>query len=91
MRIAALDYPLFVVKKLTDEPQKYLREEDEKYANLKDYARLKEWYKKYYPEMFAFDNLEQRIKIYQLIDTLHLLVDWSSDRELYKKLDELTA
>jgi len=90
VRIAALDYPLFVVKKLTDEPQKYLREEDEKYANLKDYARLKEWYKKYYPEMFAFDNLEQRIKIYQLIDTLHLLVDWSSDKELFRKLDELT-
>ncbi len=88
--VAALDYPLFVIEKMTDEPHKYLREEDEQYANLKDYAKLKEWYRKYYPEMFAFENLGKRVRLYQLIDTLHLLVDWSSDTELYDKLDELT-
>lgn len=90
VQIAALDYPLFVVQKLTDEPQKYLREEDEQYADVKDYARLKEWYRKYYPEMFAFENIDERVKLYQLIDTLHLLVDWSHDRELYDKLEALT-
>lgn len=88
--IAALDYPLFVIEKLTDEPHKYLREEDEQYADVKDYARLKEWYRTYYPEMFAFENIDERVKLYQLIDTLHLLVDWSSSTELYDKLDELT-
>lgn len=90
VQIAALDYPLFVIQKLTDEPHKYLREEDEQYADVKDYAKLKEWYRKYYPEMFAFDNLDERVKLYQLIDTLHLLVDWSHDRELYDKLEALT-
>lgn len=88
--IAALDYPLFVVEKLTNEPHKYLREEDEQYADLKDYARLKEWYRTYYPEMFAFENLDKRVRLYQLIDTLHLLIDWSSSTELYDKLDALT-
>lgn len=88
--ISALDYPLFVVEKLTNEPHKYLREEDEQYADLKDYARLKEWYRTYYPEMFVFENLDKRVKLYQLIDILHLLVDWSSSTELYDKLDELT-
>lgn len=91
VQIAALDYPLFVVQKLTDEPQKYLREEDEQYADIKDYAKLKEWYKKYYPEMFAFENVDRRVSLYQLIDTLHLLVDWSHDKELYEKLEILTA
>ncbi|MCA9336295.1 phosphotransferase [Candidatus Saccharibacteria bacterium] len=90
VQIAALDYPLFVVQKLTDEPQKYLREEDEQYADVKDYARLKEQYRKYYPEMLAFENIDERVKLYQLIDTLHLLVDWSHDRELYDKLEALT-
>lgn len=90
VEITALDYPVFVIQKLTDEPQKYLREEDEQYADLKDYAKLKEWYRKYYPEMFAFDNLDKRVKLYQLIDTLHLLVDWSHDKKLYDKLDALT-
>lgn len=90
VEITALDYPLFVVQKLTDEPHKYLREEDEKYADIKDYAKLKDWYRKYYPEMFAFENLDERVKLYQLIDTLHLLIDWSHNKELYDKLDALT-
>ena len=91
VQIAALDYPLFVVEKLTDEPHRYLREEDEQYADIKDYAKLKAWYRKYYPEMFAFENIDERVRLYQLIDTLHLLVDWSQNKELYDKLETLTA
>jgi len=91
VELASLDYPLFVVQKLTDEPEKYLSEENEKYANKKDYENLKELYEKYYPEMFAFDQLETRIKIYLLLDTLHLLIDWSHVKELYTKIDELTS
>ncbi|HTE22576.1 MAG TPA: aminoglycoside phosphotransferase family protein [Candidatus Limnocylindria bacterium] len=87
----SLDYPLFVIQKQTDEPEKFLREEDEKYADRKDYAQLKAWYEKYYPEMFAFKHLDERMKLYQLWDTLHLLVDWSHVQELYEKLDRLTA
>lgn len=90
VELTALDYPLFVVEKLMNEPHKYLREEDEKYADVKDYAKLKDWYKQYYPQMFAFANQDERVKLYLLIDTLHLLVDWSHVKELYDKLDELT-
>lgn len=90
VELSALDYPLFVVEKLMEEPHKYLREEDEKYANVKDYVKLKDWYRQYYPEMFAFENQDERVKLYLLIDTLHLLVDWSHVSELYDKLDELT-
>ena len=89
VELASLDYPLFVVQKQMDEPEKYLREEDEKYADKEDYAKLKDWYRKYCPEMFAFDDLEVRVRLYQLLDTLHLLVDWSHVKSLYTKLDEL--
>ena len=90
VEFAALDYPLFVIEKLMREPHKYLREEDEKYADVKDYAKLKDWYGKYYPEMFSFANQDERIKLYSLLDTLHLFVDYPHVRELYDKLDELT-
>lgn len=90
VELSALDYPLFVVEKLMEEPHKYLREEDEKYADVKDYAKLKDWYRQYYPEMFGFENQDERVKLYLLIDTLHLLVDWSHVNELYEKLDTLT-
>ena len=90
VELAALDYPLFVIRKLIQEPRKYLREEDERYADVKDYAKLEEWYKKYYPALFAFENQDERVKLYELIDTLHLLVDWPHANELYDKLDTLT-
>ncbi len=91
VELTALDYPLFIIQKQINKPEKFLREEDEQYANREDYKYIKGWYKKYYPEMFAFDNLEARINIYQLLDTLHLLINWSHVEELYVKLDELTA
>lgn len=89
VELTALDYPLFVIQKMTDEPEKYLREEDEHLADKRDYEKLKGWYRKYYPEMFAFDNLETRIKLYQLMDTLHLLKDWSHVKSLTNKLEQL--
>jgi hypothetical protein len=41
VELTALDYPLFVIEKQTDNPKQYLRKEDEKYANRDDYKNLK--------------------------------------------------
>lgn len=82
VRLLPLDYPLFVVKKQMEQPHKYLSEENEKYANKNDYIHLWEWYRKYYPKMFAYNHLEERILTYQLLDELHLMIDWSFDVEL---------
>ncbi len=89
--LTALDYPLFVIHKQTDEPEKYLSEADEQYADKKDYKYLMDWYRKYYPEMFEFDNLNTRLKVYQLLDTLHLLLEWSHVPELRRKFYELLS
>jgi aminoglycoside phosphotransferase (APT) family kinase protein len=86
----SLDYPLFVVEKMVNDPIKFLREEDEKYADKKDYEHLREYYQKYYPEMFNFPHLDNRVKLYKLLDILHLLQDWPDDEQLYEQLDELT-
>lgn len=91
VELAALDYPIFVIQKQVEEPEKFLREEDEKHANVMDYERLKGWYQKYYPEMFDAPNLENRLRVYQILDTLHLLTDWSHVKELYAKLERLMA
>ena len=89
--LTALDYPLFVIQKQMDEPEKFLREEEEKFADKKDYVNLKAYYRKYYPQMFEFSDLDIRLKIYQLLDALHLLKDWSHVKELHVKLDQLTS
>lgn len=87
--LASLDYPIFVLQKMTDLPNKYLREDEEQFADVKDYVHLKEWYQKYYPEMFNFDNLDTRLKFYQLRDVLHLLQDWSKNEENHTELTRL--
>ena len=89
VEIAALDYPLFCLRKMTDEPHKYLSEQDEQFANIKDYINLIPWYKIYYPEMFAYKNPAQRLEYYQLIDTLNIMIDWIKSKELHNKLDIL--
>jgi hypothetical protein len=89
VELTALDYPLFAIEKMMTEPHKYLAEEDEKYADVKDYAKLKTWYKKYYPEIFDFKDQKTRVELYQLIDALHLSVDWSHVPELGKQLNQL--
>ena len=86
IQLAALDYPLFVLKRLVDEPKQYACEE---FVKLSDYQPLWSWYKKLYPEMFAFTQLENRLRIYQLADHLRLLKRWSqvkSVRLTFKKL-----
>lgn len=94
-RVLPLDYPLFVIAKQMEQPHKYLAEENEQYADVADYVHLRDWYKKYYPEMFVFDNQDVRLKTYQLLDELHLMIDWSHDAELResytKLLTELSA
>lgn len=86
---ATLDYPLFVLQKMTDLPHKYLREDEEKFADVKDYVHLIDWYRKYFPAMFAFDDLETRLKLYQLYDVLHLLQDWLTHQENHDELSRL--
>ena len=89
IELTSLDYPLFVIRKQMNDPAKYLNLEDEKHARLEDYEKLESWYREYYPEMFAFDSLERRIQMYQLLDALHLLEGWPQVKELYTTLDSL--
>ena len=91
VRTLPLDYPLFVIEKQMRDPKKYLAEEDEKYADTKDYIHLEEWYNRYYPEMFKADHLQERIKLYRLLDELHLMIDWSHDAELRDSFTALLA
>jgi aminoglycoside phosphotransferase (APT) family kinase protein len=82
IKYASLDYPLFALRRLVTDPAKFATEDNEKYAKTEDYQHIWGWYQKYYPEMFLFSELEQRIKIYQLLDSLRLLEEWSQDKEL---------
>lgn len=91
VELTALDYPLFAIEKMMHEPHKYLAEEDEKCADVKDYAKLKAWYRKYYPEIFDFKDQKTRVELYQLLDALHLAIDWSHVPELNQQITDLIS
>jgi hypothetical protein len=89
VRLLPIDYPLFVIEKQMRDPKKYLTEENEKFANSGDYAKLWEWYSKHYPEMFSMEHTEYHVKLYRLLDELHLMIDWSTDAELRESFARL--
>ena len=86
---ATLDYPLFALKRLVYDPKRYATEENEDITDPKDYTKVWQWYENYYPEMFDFEHLEQRIKIYQLLDILRLLDEWSHNIETVHTFEDL--
>jgi hypothetical protein len=86
---SALDYPLFALRRLVTDPKKYATEENEKFATPKDYTQVWSWYQRYYPKMFDYPQLDERIHIYQLLDTLRLLDEWSHNPKLVKTFEQL--
>jgi len=91
VKYASLDYPLFALRRLVTDPAKFATEENEKYAKNEDYQHMWSWYQQYYPEMFEFNNLEERIKVYQLLDCLRLLEEWSHNQELMDRFRSLIS
>lgn len=70
--IVSVDYLLVIVRRLVQEPHRYLSLEMEPFANKADYERLMEWYEEFYPELFDFPELERRLDLYDIADILHL-------------------
>ncbi len=87
INLTTLDYPLFILQKMAEDPKLYLSHDNEKHADKDDYKSLIDWYKRYYPEMFDFEHLEERVMIYRLLDAIHLLKDWSHVDSLRKNLE----
>lgn len=89
IKLAALDYPLFVLRRLITDPKKFATKENEKYTKVGDYTEIWGWYQQHFPDMFNFHHIEERIKVYQLIDCLRLLEEWSHNQELLSAFHSL--
>lgn len=89
--IASIDYRLSIVRTMSERPHLFLSEEMEPHAAVDDYRRLWEWYREFYPELFEFQDLEQRIDVYELGDVLDHLVDWPATRQLHDRLARILA
>lgn len=68
--VASIDYVLDVIVRMVRYPKKYVCEQYEHLIVDADYAHLLEWFRKYYPEVFAFDRLEERLTMYLIEHSL---------------------
>ena len=80
--LASIDFVLDTVKRMVDFPKKYASEYAEQFVKGEDYARLLDWYKEFYPELFKFRNLERRLDLYALAHDLKDLEGWPNVQEL---------
>lgn len=80
--LASIDFMLDVAKRMVDEPKKYMSKSAEKYAKDKDYSKLLDQYKEFYPELFEFDQLGIRLDLYAIAHNLEDLENWPHVKSL---------
>ena len=83
----SIDYELLIIKQMLDNSTKYANEEDESKVNQKDYDGIYESLKMLYPEMFAFENIEDRVFIYQFIYNLGQAFEYNRNDWIEKELN----
>ena len=89
--LTALDFPLYRLEKMMNNPRLYLSENDEKFADKNDYKNVRKYYEKYCPEMFAFNDLTARVRVYHFLDALKLLTRFPNDEMLRATYENLIS
>ena len=87
--LASIDFMLDIVKRMVEFPKKYMSEYAEQFAKDEDYAKLLDWYKDYYPELFDFKQLERRLDFYSLAHDLEDLENWPNVQSLKDNVDKV--
>jgi len=84
--IYSIDFVLDMVYKIKENPLKFATEEVEEKIDIENYQKIDLWFKEFYPELFDFDNLDKRLKLYALKYDLNLLLKFPKSVELKEKI-----
>lgn len=87
---ASLDYQMVLVKRMVRNPKKYASENAEKFVNVKDYKKLLDWYKEFYPEMFDFPEIEMRLNLYAILMCFDDIAIFGGDEKVNIEIMEYT-
>lgn len=82
MTIAPKDFELDILFRMIRKPWKFASEETEQYTNSSDYANIKLYVEKYYPELINTPFLSQRLAIYDMVYFLKQLINNPDSKEL---------
>lgn len=79
---APIDYELDIFLRMCHNPLKYASEDEEKLINVEDYENIEKYFKKFYPEIYQFDNFDTRHELYDLEANLRLLPRFPANKDL---------
>ncbi len=89
--VVSKDYILNIVRQMRDHPHLSLAEDMEQFANPDHYKDMLNWFKEFYPELFAFDELETRINLYDLEGMLRLRPRYPHARQVDDRIAKILA
>jgi Phosphotransferase enzyme family len=89
--VVSIDYVLNIVRQMQQYPHLNLAEDMEQYANLEHYKDMLNWFKEFYPEIFAFDELETRINLYDLEGMLRLRPRFPNAQQIDDRVAKILA
>ncbi|NQV89709.1 MAG: aminoglycoside phosphotransferase family protein [Parcubacteria group bacterium] len=84
--VDSIDFGLDIIKRMVEQPSKYISEEFEKHVKREDYENLLDWFKEFYPKPFEFKNLETRLDLYSIQHDLDTLRHWPDAKALRSSL-----
>lgn len=87
-RASSIDYELLIISLMLDNPRKFANEQCEKFVNLDDYKNVWQWLKKYYPSLFDFKYLSDRLFVYKFIYRLGEAYETQNNDMIQKGLKE---
>ena len=85
----SIDYALNIIYQMVQYPHLFLPKKYEHFSLISDYKFVIQWFKKHYPEMFAFPSIDIRIKLYALEYDLNLLLTYPSSESLKHRLKQI--
>jgi len=88
--LASIDFVLNTVERMVDFPKKYMSLHAEQFAKAEDYAKLLDWYKEFYLELFSFKDLARRLDLYALAHDLKDLEGWPDVQQLKDNIRTIT-
>lgn len=89
--LASIDFMLDTIKRMVDQPKKYMSAASEKYAKREDYAHLLTWFEEFYPELFNFSNMRMRLKLYAIEHDLSDISRFSHVPELERQVAKMVG
>ena len=73
------DYELLIMDSMLDNPLKFASEEEEKFVNMIHYTNVRDWLKKYYPELYNYTYIDDRVFIYKFFYRLGAGYEYNHD------------